>query len=226
MNGDSSVPVDGVDEELLQKVLDASPATEKQRRVIEAALDVFVEKGFAGASTAEIAKKAGVAEGTLFKQYKTKKDLLIGVVAPLLARFVAPTLIKDVRAIFDDEHANVEALLTALYTDRLAFIRAHQRMMRIAIQELPFHADVRDQAKGVVLRELWPSVSGAIRRLQAKGEIIDGDPATIMRMFVASLFSYVIVRDVLAPERAWDDAREIGFMIGVLSRGLKPPSST
>ncbi len=45
-------------------------------RILEAAVDMFGEKGYASTSTSEIAKRAGVAEGTIFRYYKTKKRFI------------------------------------------------------------------------------------------------------------------------------------------------------
>lgn len=49
---------------------------EKEQKILDAALILFVERGFHGTSTAEIAKTAGVATGTLFHYFKTKEELI------------------------------------------------------------------------------------------------------------------------------------------------------
>jgi AcrR family transcriptional regulator len=49
---------------------------EKKQKIMEAALKLFVEKGFHGTSTAEIARTAGVATGTLFHYFHTKEELI------------------------------------------------------------------------------------------------------------------------------------------------------
>ena len=49
---------------------DARPA-----EIINAAMDVFVEHGFAGAKLTDVAKRAGVAKGTLYLYFETKEDL-------------------------------------------------------------------------------------------------------------------------------------------------------
>ena len=49
---------------------------EKKQKIFDAALRLFVERGFHGTSTAEIAKTAGVATGTLFHYFKTKEELI------------------------------------------------------------------------------------------------------------------------------------------------------
>ncbi len=48
--------------------------------LLDAALDLFVEKGFAGTSAAEVAQRAGVSKGTLFLYFATKEDLFKEVV--------------------------------------------------------------------------------------------------------------------------------------------------
>lgn len=48
----------------------------KEDKIFEAALQLFTTKGFHGTPTSEIAKTAGVANGTLFHYFKTKEDLI------------------------------------------------------------------------------------------------------------------------------------------------------
>ncbi len=49
---------------------------EKELQILNASLKLFVKHGFHGTSTAEIAKSAGVATGTLFHYFKTKEELI------------------------------------------------------------------------------------------------------------------------------------------------------
>ena len=49
---------------------------EKVDKILEAALQLFTSKGFHGTPTSEIAKTAGVANGTLFHYFKTKEELI------------------------------------------------------------------------------------------------------------------------------------------------------
>jgi len=53
-----------------------SPKKEKKQAILDSALQLFVEQGFHGTSTASIAKKAGVATGTLFHHFPNKSVLL------------------------------------------------------------------------------------------------------------------------------------------------------
>jgi AcrR family transcriptional regulator len=55
----------------------ARPKSEDKRNaILDAATRLFAERGFAGAPTSEISKRAGVAEGTLFAYFKSKNDLI------------------------------------------------------------------------------------------------------------------------------------------------------
>ena len=50
--------------------------TDKRNRILRAAGAVFAEKGFMQSTIAMIAKKAGVADGTIYLYFKNKEDLL------------------------------------------------------------------------------------------------------------------------------------------------------
>lgn len=197
--------------------------SEKQKRVLDAAMEVFAEKGYAGASTAEIAKRAGVAEGTVFKTYKTKKDLLLGIVAPMFARTVAPFLIDDVRKVVNGEHATFEDFLKALYKNRVEFIRSHQRIVRIAMQEVPFHDEVRELAKNTLAANVLPDVLAMIHRFQERGELRkDADEMALVRLVIGTFIAYTIASVLVAPERKWNDEEEVKLMANVLAKGLRP----
>lgn len=68
-------------EELLA-ISEEDKLTPKQISILHAAIEVFSEKGYAAAATSEIAQKAGVAEGTIFRYYKTKKIYCSPSLAP------------------------------------------------------------------------------------------------------------------------------------------------
>lgn len=52
----------------------------RQQQILDAALEVFSRKGFALATTAEIAREAGVAEGTIYNYFPSKRELFIAVI--------------------------------------------------------------------------------------------------------------------------------------------------
>ena len=54
---------------------------ESRRRILESARDVFFRDGFMRANLDEMAEKAGVAKGTLYRYFESKADLYVAVLA-------------------------------------------------------------------------------------------------------------------------------------------------
>ncbi len=52
---------------------------DKHHRILEAAVQVFARKGFAGASIAAIAAQAGIGKGTVYSYFPSKEDLFFEV---------------------------------------------------------------------------------------------------------------------------------------------------
>ena len=53
------------------------PAAERRRAIVRAALRVFSSTSYAGATTAEIAREAGISEPVLYRHFASKRDLWI-----------------------------------------------------------------------------------------------------------------------------------------------------
>ena len=58
----------------------------KEGAIVQAAFDMFAEKGFAKSTISEIAKVAGVAEGTVYLYFKNKEALAVAVIASFYDR--------------------------------------------------------------------------------------------------------------------------------------------
>jgi AcrR family transcriptional regulator len=56
-----------------------STAEDRQEQVVEAAMGVFAERGFRGATTAEVARAAGISQAYVHKLFPTKADLSLAV---------------------------------------------------------------------------------------------------------------------------------------------------
>ncbi len=61
----------------------------RPQELLDAALEVFVERGFAAARTDDVAQRAGVSKGTLYLYYPSKEDLLKAVITHSLASEIA-----------------------------------------------------------------------------------------------------------------------------------------
>lgn len=56
------------------------PAAQRREQLLDTAVGLFAEKGFAGATTAELAKAAGVTEPIIYRHFVSKKDLFVAVI--------------------------------------------------------------------------------------------------------------------------------------------------
>lgn len=93
---------------------------EKERAILAAARAVFVKHGFDRARMAEIAKKAGVAEGTIYLYYKTKTDLMQAVVLQFWDGITggAARAVEAGAPTFDQLRALADYHLTMMLRDR------------------------------------------------------------------------------------------------------------
>lgn len=76
------------------------PAGEKFQRILDAAAAVFAEKGFHVARVADIAARAGVADGTVYLYFKSKEDVLMTAINTAFDAFVSNAR-KELAAIDD-----------------------------------------------------------------------------------------------------------------------------
>jgi AcrR family transcriptional regulator len=195
--------------------------SEKQQKILTAAIDTFSEKGFAASSTSEIAKKAGVAEGTIFRHYKTKKELLLAIVTPTMAKFAAPFFIKTfAKEVFENEYEHYEDFLRIIAKNRLEFVKKHFSVLKIFIQEIAFHDELREPYQKLFEEHIYPKFKKIIEHFQEKGEIIDLPPDTIIRMSVSSIIGYILPRFLLFSNQEWDDDKEIEHIVEFVMYGL------
>lgn len=194
--------------------------TEKQINILKAAVEVFAEKGYAASSTSEIAQKAGVAEGTIFRHYKTKKDLLLSIVLPTVAKLIAPLVLRDFQKVLDSHYARYEDFLRAVFVNRLEFARKNMKILKILLQEVPFHPELKEMFKEAVGYKVLESLSRVVTHFQEKGQIIALPSRTVVRLSVSAILGFLLTRFIVAPESEWDEPQEIDMTIDFIMHGL------
>ena len=197
-----------------------SGMTEKQRKIYESALDIFAEKGFSGTSTGEIAKKAGVAEGLIFKHFKNKKTLFQKVAFMVVEKTILPLTVQRTEKILAEDYTDLRIFLNLFYNERLDFIKKHKTFLRIIIQEISFDIELQSFAKAQFEQKMFPLVEDFIKRHQTKGMLRSMDSSIIIRMVMSSFLGYAILRFILSPDEKWDDQIQIESMIDILYNGL------
>lgn len=191
-------------------------------RIVRAAIEVIAERGFRGAATSEIARRAGVAEGTIFRHFKTKQQLLGHILEPFVERVLAPIAFRDVHRLLDADYPSFAEFLRVFAHNRLAIAREHLPTLRIFLQEVPLSADLRSVVQRHIARHIFPEMLAVIRKYQERGEVRDDPPETVLRILMSALGGYIITRLAILPDHPWDDDLELDRTIGVLVRGLAP----
>ncbi len=196
--------------------------TQKQLQILEASLKLFAEKGYHASSTSEIAKEAGVAEGTIFRHFKSKKDILLTLTAPLFLKFISPYLLKDVKAMLEDSSTNVQTTLENIYKNRLELIENNWDRFRIIFQEATFHPEI----KAAVIENIAKPARNMLQ-LFAEKQIQSGSfrniPApTVARSIFSMMLGFIFFKHIAFPEdnAKIDDEQELSIMTDVLLHGL------
>ncbi|WP_123040216.1 TetR/AcrR family transcriptional regulator [Cohnella candidum] len=211
-------------EELLNASSSGDNMTEKQSRIFEAAIEVFAEKGYSASSTSEIAQRAGVAEGTIFRHYKTKKDLLLSIVAPAMVKLMTPFVLREFRSVLQTDFETFDGFLRAMIENRIEFLEKNQSLLRILLQELPFHEDLREQFLKIIFTQVKERIEKAIDRFKDKGQLIDLPTTTLMRLAASAIGGYIFIRTFYGTREGadWDDAKERQATIDFIMKGLAP----
>ena len=123
---------------------------DKQEKILEAALKLFVEYGFHGTPTSKIAQEAGVANGTLFHYYKTKDDLIIAIYVHIKRQLSACVDFTDT-SIADPKERYRKNYLNALNwsLDHVSAFRFLQQFMTSPYLMLLAPEDVQKESKAV-----------------------------------------------------------------------------
>lgn len=213
------------EELMIQQLFEEEKLTDKQKKILVAAIETFSEKGYSATSTSEIAKKAGVAEGTIFRHYKTKKELLVSIVAPLMTKFVAPFVVNDFNKVLERQYDRVEDFLRATIENRRDVLIRLLPVVKIMLQEIPFHPELRQQFIEKIAKNIFNRVSLLIESYQEKGQIIEMPPESVARLAITNILGFLFTRYILFPENDWNDELEIERLIQFIMYGIaKKPS--
>ncbi|WP_273058566.1 MULTISPECIES: TetR/AcrR family transcriptional regulator [Shewanella] len=122
--------------------------TDKKQAILDSALQLFVKKGFNATSTASIAKAAGVATGTLFHHFPTKKDIMSQLFLSIKQEF-ATNMISNT-----DFSGDIEQDANTLWQKAIDWAIAQPLKQLFFLQysmSADIDADVRKQAMNSIL---------------------------------------------------------------------------
>ena len=196
---------------------DARPA-----ELLDAALDVFAEKGFAAARMEDIAARAGAAKGTLYLYFPSKE----AVFEALVRSAIIPNIERAEAAAA--AHAGPVAPLLRRAAPFLAGLIRDGRLVvlpRLLIGELHKFPELARFYKGTVVDRALALIAHLHRQGVDSGEFRQQDSEAVARLVVAPVLMMAVWRAVFAPHEAdsFDPARVLDAHVDTLLRGLAPP---
>lgn len=197
--------------------------TEKELKILEAAVKVFSEKGFEGSRTSEIAKEANVAEGTIFKYFRTKKDILLGLIFPLYIKFIKPLLMKSAEEIINKgKYKSADEVLKELLMDRLTLIKKNIPLIKTVAIEALYHDELLEPVKENIAPQVVNLLDEFVDFHRENGDFKDFDSRLISRSLMSMLMGYIVLSSAL-PEffSLYDDEKEIEKIVDILLNGIK-----
>lgn len=201
------------------------PMTARKRQIVEAAVLCFAERGYDATSTREIAARAGVAEATIFRHFATKKDLLLRLLRPLAARVLRPAALGELGIAMEKAGGKFEPFAIAMMTSRIAFADRFAPLIRILFQEILVDPDVREMLQAEGGAQVLVAIGGALEHFKRDGQLADIPVERLLRFLGPLMLGYWLARNVILPDRDWDDAAEIAATIRFFLDGARAKPS-
>ena len=174
--------IDGGPGLVLRGLLVARPTVIDETAILDAAREAFLERGFS-VPTSEIAKRAGVSEGSIFKRYGTKAQLFSAALE--LPRVIPWKSMVEERF----SRPDTKQAMTEIGVEVLKFYRNYMGQM------LKIHAHLKE-IMHIESTEAPPPIQ-ALNTLtefftqQSKQNLIDAaHPEAVTRMFIGSIVNY------------------------------------
>lgn len=192
------------------------PSAKREQQIKQAAIRVFAQKGFNGATTKQIALEAGVAEGTIFRYFKTKKDILLSLVRPYIIESLADTL-KESAGKPD------EVVLNLIAQNRLKLFKQNRDLVRLLCTEAQFHPELREEFMENIIMPAVGILERYIDEKITQGVYKDLDPKVAARVFVGMVGIFVLWKEFLFGDKhvVFDEQEFITNMVDIFLHGIR-----
>lgn len=186
------------------------PAEQRRREILEAAVTVFAERGFAGTGTADIAAAAGIGEPTIYRYFANKQELYLAAL-----RLSGDQLMEEWQRIAAENEDPLNALLVLgqWYHQTL---RAQPEILKLRFRSITEAHDpeVSHRARAIY-RELMRFIESLFEDARAQGRLgPDTDTKTMMWLFMAvgsllDMTHLLGLQDELGPRELVNIGRQI-----------------
>ena len=191
--------------------------TKTKEVLLESALQLISEKGYLGATTREIAEKAGVSEITLFRHFGSKERLF----EQLLKQYTFLPRLKELipRLIgLSLEEALFEVGITFFDT-----LKERQGLVKIMLSEINIYPEKIRQIYTRFIEELVDTLGEFFHELQIEGTIRKFDTKRTARLFLGMVFSFFQSEVILKSKsiKPSDAKKTIREYVDIFLNGVK-----
>lgn len=161
---------------------------ERPRQILDAALEVFGERGLAAARLEDIARTAGVSKGTIYLYFPNKEALFCDMIREIPARHIA-----TVEGLISDSESATEQLRHYV-RNSWDYMRTptFEILYRLILSELHHFPALYEQFVEEVPMRSMRLIADIIRRGVASREFRDMDPLIAARMLHSLLFTHAV----------------------------------
>jgi len=149
----------------------------RPQELLDAALALFVEKGFAATRSEEVAARAGVSKGTLYLYYPSKEELLKAVIRQNLSRILADG--EGIAERFEGPTSELLATLLRTWWDQVGETPAWG-IHKIILAEVGNFPEIAEFYEREVIVPAHELISRTLQRGVTRGEFrpVNTDDAT------------------------------------------------
>ena len=207
---------------LLDESMPEEELSKRQWDILDAATNIFAQKGYEGGRTSDIAKEAKIAEGTIFRYFKTKKELLVGLLIPLIIKFFRPLMFKSMETIMDNEKDDhINTVLKNIMMDRMTLIKRNAPLIKTVMIESIYHPELLEPLQKKVAPKLIPIVDKFFEENIKKGNLRNIDPRLMTRSLISLVAGFSILSNTFPEVFTTDgDEKEIEKIVDILINGI------
>lgn len=212
---------DSISNVFKNKVKKDTKMTEKKKKILEVSIDLFAKNGYSNTSTSQIAREAEVAEGTIFKHFGSKENLLIGNIIPFILKNILPEFVGN----FTDDRLKVdyldfESFIYSIVKDRVEFINSNQKIFKIVITEVMYRDHLLNDLISAIPKETLNSFNVILNKFKESNILVDWPNIDIIRFIMTNIAGYAITKFMLGNTISFDDNEQVKRICRLLINGL------
>ena len=165
--------------------------TEKQKRVLQASLELFASQGFEATTSQQIAKRAGVSVGSVYHTFPTKQAILVAVLAPIFEGTMDTVANQFNDNTFGKGFESVEELVKVTIADRFYFADKNINVIRLMLGQMLVNSVFVEDLKKFFEQQAKQLVLPTIVRLQAEQKIKNLPIEKILQILFYPLATYI-----------------------------------